>query len=189
MSVETVLWREDATGIADARQAGRGDAGRTRRCGDRARRADAARYQRHRRKALRQGARRAPRSIDRSLPLAGVPFAIKDLGIAIEGRAEPWRQPRAGIRSRFQLGPHRALSRGRAEPDRHQHDAGIRAEAGHRIRRPSASPATRGTPATRPAARRAARRRWSPPAWCRPLMPPTAAARSACPRPAAAWSA
>ena len=84
MSVETVLWREDATAIADLVRQGEVTPVEL---------ADAAIARAEQTQPdinaiaerLYDRARDRARSIDRSLPLAGVPFAIKDLGIAIEG--------------------------------------------------------------------------------------------------------
>jgi amidase len=84
MSVETVLWREDATGIAELVRQGEVTPVEL---------ADAAIARAEQTQPdinaiaekLYDSARARAKSIDRSLPLAGVPFAIKDLGIAIAG--------------------------------------------------------------------------------------------------------
>src|SRR6186713_3373281 len=84
MSVETVLWQEDATGIAALVRRGEVTPVEL---------ADAAIARAEQTQPdinaiaekLYDAARTRAKSIDRSLPLAGVPFAIKDLGIAIAG--------------------------------------------------------------------------------------------------------
>src|SRR5882757_988037 len=69
MSVERILWEEDATGLAGLVRKGELSAIEL---------TDAA-------IARAEATRTRAKTIDRSLPLAGVPFAIKDLGIAIKG--------------------------------------------------------------------------------------------------------
>ena len=84
MSVERMLWDNDATGLAelvckgeispqDLVDAAIGRAEATR--------ADINAIA----EPLYDAARTRAKSIDRTLPLAGVPFALKDLGIAIKG--------------------------------------------------------------------------------------------------------
>ncbi|MFA6153665.1 amidase [Mesorhizobium sp.] len=84
MSVEHTLWAHDATGLADLVRKGElsplelTDAGIAR--------AEATRPEINATaEPLYEAARARARTVDRSLPLAGVPFAIKDLGIAIKG--------------------------------------------------------------------------------------------------------
>ncbi|MEV8878686.1 amidase [Mesorhizobium ciceri] len=84
MSVERILWEEDATGLANLVRKGEvsavelTDAAITR--------AEATRPDINATaEPLYDAARACAKTVDPSLPLAGVPFAIKDLGIAIKG--------------------------------------------------------------------------------------------------------
>lgn len=84
MSIERLLWEQDATGLADHVRKGEVSAGEL---------VDAAIARAERvnpeinaiaEKTYEQARQRA-KTVDRSAPLAGVPFAIKDLGIAQKG--------------------------------------------------------------------------------------------------------
>ena len=85
MSVERVLWEQDATGLAGLVQQGRALAAVE--LADAAiARAEATRPEINAiAERLYDAARARAKTVDRSLPLAGVPFALKDLGIAIKG--------------------------------------------------------------------------------------------------------
>ncbi|KRB20474.1 MULTISPECIES: amidase [Mesorhizobium] len=84
MSVERTLWEEDATGLADLVR--RGELSAIELTEAAIARAEATRPEINATaEPLYEAARARARTIDRSLPLAGVPFAIKDLGIAIKG--------------------------------------------------------------------------------------------------------
>lgn len=84
MSIEKLLWEEDATGLAATVRKGDVSApelvdaaiGRLERVNPQINAVAEKLYDR---------ARAEARSVDRDTPLAGVPFAIKDLGIAIKG--------------------------------------------------------------------------------------------------------
>ena len=84
MGIERLLWTEDATGLAGLVKSGEVDPAEL---------VDAAITRAERvnpeinaiAERLYDRARQKARSTDRSKPLAGVPFAIKDLGIAING--------------------------------------------------------------------------------------------------------
>lgn len=84
MSIENTLWANDATFLADLVRKGElsplelTDAAIARAEATRPRINATA-------EPLYEAARARARTVDRSLPLAGVPFAIKDLGIAING--------------------------------------------------------------------------------------------------------
>ncbi|QKC93866.1 amidase [Mesorhizobium sp. NZP2298] len=84
MSVERTLWEEDATGLAGLVRKGELSAIELTEAA--IARAEATRPEINATaEPLYEAARARARTIDRSLPLAGVPFAIKDLGIAIKG--------------------------------------------------------------------------------------------------------
>src|SRR4051812_2730003 len=84
MSIERPLWQEDATGLAAL--VNKGDVSPVELA-----EAAIARAERTHPEInaiavqLFDRARDRAKSLDRSLPLAGVPFAIKDLGVAIAG--------------------------------------------------------------------------------------------------------
>ena len=84
MSVERILWEEDATGLAGMVRKGELSAIELTEAA--IARAEATRPEINATaEALYEAARSRAKTTDRSLPLAGVPFAIKDLGIAIKG--------------------------------------------------------------------------------------------------------
>ncbi|GLQ81017.1 6-aminohexanoate-cyclic-dimer hydrolase [Mesorhizobium huakuii] len=84
MSVERILWEEDATGLAGLVRKGELSAIELTEAA--IARAEATRPQINATaEPLYDAARARAKTMDRSLPLAGVPFAIKDLGIAIKG--------------------------------------------------------------------------------------------------------
>lgn len=84
MSVERILWEEDATGLAGLVRKGELSAVELTEAA--IARAEATRPEINATaEPLYEAARTRAKTIDRSLPLAGVPFAIKDLGIAIKG--------------------------------------------------------------------------------------------------------
>ncbi|MBZ9807044.1 amidase [Mesorhizobium sp. BR1-1-9] len=84
MSVERVLWEEDATGLATLVR--KGEVSPVELVDAAIVRAEASRPEINATaETLYDAARSRAKGIDRSLPLAGVPFAIKDLGIAIKG--------------------------------------------------------------------------------------------------------
>jgi amidase len=84
MSVERILWEEDATGLADLVRKGELSAIELTEAA--IARAEATRPEINATaEPLYEAARSRAKTVDRSLPLAGVPFAIKDLGIAIKG--------------------------------------------------------------------------------------------------------
>ncbi|TPL19543.1 MULTISPECIES: amidase [unclassified Mesorhizobium] len=84
MSVERVLWEEDATGLATLVR--KGEVSPVELVDAAIARAEASRPEINATaETLYDAARSRAKGIDRSLPLAGVPFAIKDLGIAIKG--------------------------------------------------------------------------------------------------------
>ncbi|MBZ9856277.1 amidase [Mesorhizobium sp. CA13] len=84
MSVERVLWEEDATGLAALVR--KGEVSPVELVDAAIARAEASRPEINATaEPLYDAARSRAKGIDRSLPLAGVPFAIKDLGIAIKG--------------------------------------------------------------------------------------------------------
>ncbi|TPN44773.1 MULTISPECIES: amidase [unclassified Mesorhizobium] len=84
MSVERILWEEDATGLADLVRKGELSAIELTEAA--IARAEATRPEINATaEPLYEAARARAKTMDRSLPLAGVPFAIKDLGIAIKG--------------------------------------------------------------------------------------------------------
>jgi len=84
MSVERILWQEDATGLAGLVRKGELSAIELTEAA--IARAEASRPEINATaEPLYEAARARAKTMDRSLPLAGVPFAIKDLGIAIKG--------------------------------------------------------------------------------------------------------
>lgn len=84
MSVEHTLWAQDATGLADLVR--KGEVSPVELTEAAIARAEATRPDINATaEPLYEAARARAKTIDRSLPLAGVPFAIKDLGIAIKG--------------------------------------------------------------------------------------------------------
>ncbi|MER8696998.1 amidase [Mesorhizobium opportunistum] len=84
MSVERILWEEDATGLAGLVRKGELSAIELTEAA--IARAEATRPEINATaEPLYEAARARAKIMDRSLPLAGVPFAIKDLGIAIKG--------------------------------------------------------------------------------------------------------
>ncbi|BCG69487.1 6-aminohexanoate-cyclic-dimer hydrolase [Mesorhizobium sp. 113-1-2] len=84
MSVERILWEEDATGLASLVRKGELSAIELTEAA--IARAEATRPEINATaEPLYESARARAKTIDRALPLAGVPFAIKDLGIAIKG--------------------------------------------------------------------------------------------------------
>jgi amidase len=84
MSVERVLWQEDATGLASLVK--KGDVSPTELVDAAISRAEKTAHDINAIvEKLFDRARACARTIDRTLPLAGVPFAIKDLGIAMKG--------------------------------------------------------------------------------------------------------
>ncbi|MCA0029372.1 amidase [Mesorhizobium sp. B263B2A] len=84
MSVERILWEEDATGLAGLVRKGELSAIELTEAA--IARAEATRPEINATaEPLYEAARARAKTMDRSLPLAGVPFAIKDLGIAIKG--------------------------------------------------------------------------------------------------------
>ncbi|MBZ9960643.1 MULTISPECIES: amidase [unclassified Mesorhizobium] len=84
MSVERVLWEEDATGLATLVR--KGEVSPVELVDAAIARAEASRPEINATaETFYDAARNRAKGIDRSLPLAGVPFAIKDLGIAIKG--------------------------------------------------------------------------------------------------------
>ncbi|TPM29201.1 amidase [Mesorhizobium sp. B2-3-5] len=84
MSIERILWEEDATSLASMVR--KGDLSAIELTNAAIARAEATRPEINATaEPLYDSARARAKTIDRSLPLAGVPFAIKDLGIAIKG--------------------------------------------------------------------------------------------------------
>ena len=84
MSVERVLWEQDATGLAGLVQ--QGEVSPQELVDAAIARAEATRPDINAiAEPLYDTARLRAKTVDRKLPLAGVPFAIKDLGIAIKG--------------------------------------------------------------------------------------------------------
>ncbi len=84
MSVERVLWQEDATGLASLVK--KGDISPTELVDAAISRAEKTAHDINAIvEKLFDRAQACARTIDRTLPLAGVPFAIKDLGIAMKG--------------------------------------------------------------------------------------------------------
>ncbi|BCG77113.1 amidase [Mesorhizobium sp. 113-3-3] len=84
MSVERLLWEEDATGLAGLVR--KGELSAIELTDAAIARAEATRPEINATaEPLYDAARARAKTMDRSLPLAGVPFAIKDLGIAIKG--------------------------------------------------------------------------------------------------------
>jgi amidase len=84
MSVERILWEKDATGLADLVR--KGELSPVELTDAAIARAEATRPEINATaEPLYEAARARARTMDRSLPLAGVPFAVKDLGIAIKG--------------------------------------------------------------------------------------------------------
>jgi amidase len=84
MSVERILWEEDATGLAGLVRKGELSAIELTEAA--IARAEATRREINATaEPLYDAARARAKTVDRSLPLAGVPFATKDLGIAIKG--------------------------------------------------------------------------------------------------------
>ncbi|TPK65696.1 amidase [Mesorhizobium sp. B2-4-15] len=84
MSIERILWEEDATSLASMVR--KGDLSAIELTNAAIARAEATRPEINATaEPLYDAARARAKTIDRSLPLAGVPFAIKDLGIAIKG--------------------------------------------------------------------------------------------------------
>ncbi|UVK39485.1 amidase [Mesorhizobium sp. AR10] len=84
MSVERVLWEQDATGLAALVQ--KGDISPLELVDAAIGRADATRADINAIvEPLYDAARTRAKTVDRKLPLAGVPFALKDLGIAMKG--------------------------------------------------------------------------------------------------------
>lgn len=84
MSVERILWEQDATGLAGLVRKGELSAIELTEAA--IARAEATRPEINATaEPLYEAARARAKTMDRSLPLAGVPFAIKDLGIAIKG--------------------------------------------------------------------------------------------------------
>ena len=84
MSVEHTLWAQDATGLADLVR--KGEVSPVELTEAAIARAEATRPDINATaEPLYDAARARAKTVDRSLPLAGIPFAIKDLGIAIKG--------------------------------------------------------------------------------------------------------
>lgn len=84
MSVEHTLWAQDATGLADLVR--KGEVSPIELTEAAIGRAEATRSDINATaEPLYDAARARAKTVDRSLPLAGIPFAIKDLGIAIKG--------------------------------------------------------------------------------------------------------
>ncbi|WP_292170884.1 amidase, partial [Mesorhizobium sp.] len=84
MSVERVLWEEDATGLAGLVQ--KGELSPQELVDAAIARAEATRPDINAiAEPLYDAARARARTVDRTLPLAGVPFALKDLGIGLKG--------------------------------------------------------------------------------------------------------
>ncbi|MDX8539962.1 amidase [Mesorhizobium abyssinicae] len=84
MSVERVLWEEDATGLAGLVQ--KGELSPQELVDAAIARAEATRPDINAiAEPLYDAARARARTVDRKLPLAGVPFALKDLGIGLKG--------------------------------------------------------------------------------------------------------
>ncbi|WP_258052112.1 amidase family protein [Mesorhizobium sp. INR15] len=84
MSVERALWEQDATGLAGLIR--KGELSPVELTDAAIARAEATRPKINAiAETLYDAARARARTVDRSLPLAGIPFAIKDLGIAIKG--------------------------------------------------------------------------------------------------------
>ena len=187
MSVEHILWAQDATALADLVR--KGEVSVVELTDAAIARAEATRPDINATaEPLYDAARARAKTVDRSLPLAGVPFAIKDLGIAIKGvpthggsRIPAWlADVNSVLTDRFLAAGLIPIVTSTSP----EHGLRLMTES-----KPSASPAIPGTPATPAAARRVVRRPWSLPAWCRWRMPPMAAARSACLPPAPDLSA
>ncbi|UDL87061.1 amidase [Mesorhizobium sp. PAMC28654] len=84
MSVERVLWEQDATGLADLVR--KGEISPVELIEAAIARAEATRPEINAiAEPLYDAARARAQTVDRELPLAGVPFAIKDLGIVMKG--------------------------------------------------------------------------------------------------------
>ncbi|KUM26502.1 6-aminohexanoate hydrolase [Mesorhizobium loti] len=84
MSIERVLWEQDATGLAELVH--KGDVSPQELVDAAIARAEATRPDINAiATPLYDAARTRAKTIDRKLPLAGVPFALKDLGIGIKG--------------------------------------------------------------------------------------------------------
>ncbi|MEO5759857.1 MAG: amidase [Mesorhizobium sp.] len=84
MSVERALWEQDATGLAELIR--KGELSPVELTDVAIARAEATRPKINAiAETLYDAARARAKTVDRSLPLAGIPFAIKDLGIAIKG--------------------------------------------------------------------------------------------------------
>ncbi|TIU65856.1 MAG: amidase, partial [Mesorhizobium sp.] len=82
MSVERVLWEHDATGLASLVR--KGEIAPQELVDAAIARAEATRPDINAiAEPLYEAARTRAKTIDRKLPLAGVPFALKDLGIAM----------------------------------------------------------------------------------------------------------
>ena len=111
-------------------------------------------------------------------PLHGVPIAVKDMF------SLPWRGPRDGTRDEHcppgESGVYRLPARRRRRDRRRHADALLGRRARPGARPPTARSATRGTPSTAAAGRRAARPRRSARGWWRARSAPTAAGRSGC---------
>ena len=84
MSVERVLWEEDATGLAGLVH--KGEVSPQELIDAAIARAEATRPDINAiAEPLYDAARARAKTVDRTLPLAGVPFALKDLGIGLKG--------------------------------------------------------------------------------------------------------
>ncbi|TGQ74361.1 MAG: amidase [Mesorhizobium sp.] len=84
MSLERILWEHDATGLGELVR--KGEVSPVELTEAAIARAEATRPEINATaETLYDAARTRAKTVDRSLPLAGVPFAIKDLGIAIKG--------------------------------------------------------------------------------------------------------
>lgn len=84
MSIERVLWEQDATGLAELVH--KGEISPPELVDAAIARAEATRPDINAiAEPLYDAARTRARTVDRKLPLAGVPFALKDLGIGIKG--------------------------------------------------------------------------------------------------------
>lgn len=188
MSVGHTLWAQDATGLADLVR--KGEISPIELTEAAIARAEATRPDINATaEPLYEAARARAKTIDRSLPLAGVPFAIKDLGIAIKGvpthggsRIPAWLADVNSVLTDRYLAAGLVPIVTSTSPEH-----GLRLMTESKAFGITRNPWNTGH--TSGGSSGGARRRWSPPASCRWRMPRMAAARSACLPPALGLSA